>query len=231
MNYNLTPIETVFKGYKFRSRLEARWAVFFEDMGFNWSYEIEGFNLPSGAKYLPDFFIKNHDHCYDYWYEIKPDGAEPCPKVKEFAESLDPDPVNNPLNPFAPSNPQRIIQLNGDPIEAISTVCPRCKQISNKDNDLNYSFLRESLTMDRRGRFTHIPVPFKYNCAECDQTKRLDGVFDEKNGFRHKKHKSNLHWHKGEMEQQDNLGWVKLYTDIFSSSLKARQERFDGRPS
>ena len=50
MNYNLTPIETVYKGYKFRSRLEARWAVFFEEMGLDWSYEVEGFNLPSGRR-------------------------------------------------------------------------------------------------------------------------------------------------------------------------------------
>ena len=82
MNYDLTPIETVYKGYKFRSRLEARWAVFFEELGLDWSYEVEGFNLPSGARYLPDFFIKNHDNCYDYWYEIKPKGAKPCQRLR-----------------------------------------------------------------------------------------------------------------------------------------------------
>lgn len=49
-------IETTYKGYKFRSRLEARWAVFFDGIGVKWSYEVEGFNL-DGINYLPDFEI------------------------------------------------------------------------------------------------------------------------------------------------------------------------------
>ena len=36
-------IETFYKGYHFRSRLEARWAVFFETLGIPWKYEVEGF--------------------------------------------------------------------------------------------------------------------------------------------------------------------------------------------
>ena len=31
---SLRPIETHYNGYRFRSRLEARWAVFFEAMGW-----------------------------------------------------------------------------------------------------------------------------------------------------------------------------------------------------
>ena len=39
------PIETVYKGYRFRSRLEARWAVFFDALDIEWYYEPEkGFN-------------------------------------------------------------------------------------------------------------------------------------------------------------------------------------------
>jgi hypothetical protein len=49
-------IETAYKGYRFRSRLEARWAVFFDALGIVWEYEKEGFELPSG-RYLPDFWI------------------------------------------------------------------------------------------------------------------------------------------------------------------------------
>jgi hypothetical protein len=49
-------IQTVYKGYNFRSRLEARWAVFFDALGWKWQYEVEGFKLPSG-NYLPDFFF------------------------------------------------------------------------------------------------------------------------------------------------------------------------------
>lgn len=31
-----------YSGYKFRSRLEARWAVFFTALGLQWVYEPEG---------------------------------------------------------------------------------------------------------------------------------------------------------------------------------------------
>ena len=50
-------IETVYNGYKFRSRLEARWAVFFESAGIEYQYEPEGFVLVDGTHYLPDFYL------------------------------------------------------------------------------------------------------------------------------------------------------------------------------
>lgn len=52
-------IETEYKGYRFRSRLEARWAVFFDACGVRWDYEPEGFLLDNGQYYLPDFLL--HD--------------------------------------------------------------------------------------------------------------------------------------------------------------------------
>lgn len=45
-------IETEYKGYRFRSRLEARWAVFFDALGVEWVYEPEGFDLTEKAKLL-----------------------------------------------------------------------------------------------------------------------------------------------------------------------------------
>lgn len=53
-------IETYYNGYRFRSRLEARWAVFFDAAGVKYEYEPEGFDLGDGLYYLPDFKIK----CY-----------------------------------------------------------------------------------------------------------------------------------------------------------------------
>jgi hypothetical protein len=50
-------IETVYKGYRFRSRLEARWAVFFDTLDLPYEYELEGFELGGGLRYLPDFFL------------------------------------------------------------------------------------------------------------------------------------------------------------------------------
>lgn len=64
----IKPIETVYKGYRFRSRLEARWAVFFDALGIEWEYEKEGYDLGEAGWYLPDFWLpRYHIHC-----EIKP---------------------------------------------------------------------------------------------------------------------------------------------------------------
>lgn len=65
-------IETEYNGYKFRSRLEARWAVFFDAAGIKYEYEPEGFELPDGTKYLPDFYLPE----YDWHVEVKPPRKE-----------------------------------------------------------------------------------------------------------------------------------------------------------
>ena len=73
---NIKAIETVYKGYHFRSRLEARWAVFFDALGLEWEYEPEGFDLGDGIYYLPDFLITGFcgNKC---WVEIKADKPTP----------------------------------------------------------------------------------------------------------------------------------------------------------
>jgi hypothetical protein len=51
-------IETVYDGYRFRSRLEARWAVFFKTARIRYIYEPECFRMPTdGELYLPDFYL------------------------------------------------------------------------------------------------------------------------------------------------------------------------------
>jgi len=67
MDKKIKAIETKHKGYRFRSRLEARWAVFFDAIGIDWEYEPEGFDL-DGVYYLPDFYIPS----VDAWIEVKP---------------------------------------------------------------------------------------------------------------------------------------------------------------
>ena len=64
-------IETEYNGYLFRSRLEARWAVFFDEIGLTWEYEREGFDL-DGVWYLPDFWIWE----WNSFIEIKGDPSE-----------------------------------------------------------------------------------------------------------------------------------------------------------
>jgi hypothetical protein len=58
---NIKAIETNYKGYKFRSRLEARWAVFFDSAQIPWEYEPEGYVLSDGRKYLPDFYLPSEE--------------------------------------------------------------------------------------------------------------------------------------------------------------------------
>lgn len=66
----IKPIETRYDGILFRSRTEARWAVFFNTIGFRYEYEKEGYALKSGW-YLPDFYLPD----IGYWLEVK--GEEP----------------------------------------------------------------------------------------------------------------------------------------------------------
>lgn len=62
-------IETEYAGHRFRSRLEARWAVFFDAFGIKWAYEPQGYELGNGQKYLPDFWLPG---CFNScWVEVK----------------------------------------------------------------------------------------------------------------------------------------------------------------
>lgn len=88
-------IETDYNGYRFRSRLEARWAVFFDALGVEYEYEPEGFELPSGRRYLPDFRIKcygRRGECgnipFDLWVEVKGRMSQgDADKVHEFCRT------------------------------------------------------------------------------------------------------------------------------------------------
>lgn len=55
----IRPIETMYKGYRFRSRLEARWGICFDVLGLQWDYEKEGYDLGNGIWYLPDFWLSD----------------------------------------------------------------------------------------------------------------------------------------------------------------------------
>lgn len=112
----LKAIETHYKGYRFRSRLEARWAVFFDAMGFSWEYEPEGFHTAAG-RYLPDFTVltPQGQKC---WYEVKPGTVLEDEKAQAFADA----------------SRDRVAILSGDPITHLQRpgvgVCPRCGFIS-----------------------------------------------------------------------------------------------------
>lgn len=75
-------IPTDYDGFRFRSRLEARWAVFFDVAGIDFLYESEGVIVPSTVvqgwtkdrvQYLPDFFLPDHN----LWVECKAQWSPP----------------------------------------------------------------------------------------------------------------------------------------------------------
>ena len=87
---SIKPIETYYNGYRFRSRLEARWAVFFDSVGIEYQYEPEGFAI-SNIRYLPDFYLPKADR----WVEIKSKklSKSEIEKCSAFCEAQDQDGV------------------------------------------------------------------------------------------------------------------------------------------
>jgi len=65
---HIKAIPTKYNQHRFRSRLEAKWAILFDELGLKWGYETEGFILPDNTPYLPDFYFPELD-CYA---EVKP---------------------------------------------------------------------------------------------------------------------------------------------------------------
>lgn len=74
-------IETKYKGFRFRSRTEARWAIFLDVIEIPYEYEKEGYDLGS-EYYLPDFWVP----AWDSFIEIK--GTKPTEEEIEKVVKL-----------------------------------------------------------------------------------------------------------------------------------------------
>lgn len=104
----LQAIETTYKGYRMRSRLEARWAVAFEVLGLEWYYEREGYVMNDGSFYLPDFEIIN-PHGKRFFVEVKGDEKEMVRDWRKWVHRL--DGRRNGLPSFEDSTPGRTTGL------------------------------------------------------------------------------------------------------------------------
>ena len=67
MTKNIGNLETWYNGFHFRSRAEARWAVFFDAAKIKYIHEPEAFTF-NGMNYLPDFYLPDED----IYVEVKP---------------------------------------------------------------------------------------------------------------------------------------------------------------
>ena len=70
--YTIAAIPTLYRGRMYRSRLEARWAAFFDRLG--WQHEYEPFDM---GKWSPDFALTDP---FDALVEVKP-ATEPDPDL------------------------------------------------------------------------------------------------------------------------------------------------------
>jgi hypothetical protein len=67
VEYTIKAKEVEWSGYRFKSRLEATWAVFFEKIGWDWEYEPCAFD-----GWIPDFKISTYDERINVFIEVKP---------------------------------------------------------------------------------------------------------------------------------------------------------------
>lgn len=79
-------IETHYNGHRFRSRLEARWAVFFDAVGITYEYEPEGY-VNNGQSYLPDFYLPYATN-YGCFVEVKPNDPSRLPEIAKAVNCL-----------------------------------------------------------------------------------------------------------------------------------------------
>jgi predicted RNA-binding Zn-ribbon protein involved in translation (DUF1610 family) len=201
MKRAIKAIETEYNGYLFRSRLEARWAVFFDELGLRYEYEPEGFELPSGAWYLPDFRVWSPQG-RPTWYEVKPGNIKSDAKFSEFFQQNIGE-YNMPKG--------RVALLSGDPVEHLANIdnhiCPRCGFMS-KDNCLG------------RQQYPH-NHGHGYMCYACD--------IDTPTGKDNPKEKGVANVVVGASAGSvitSKTGDAKFLAAVNEAAVKARRERF-----
>jgi hypothetical protein len=64
------PLAIAYNGYRFKNILEARWAVFFDQLGIAYQYEPQEYIFEE-TPYTPTFYLPQHDYVIDI-FEEKP---------------------------------------------------------------------------------------------------------------------------------------------------------------
>ena len=94
-------IETEYNGIRFRSRLEARWSIFFDHLNVSHSYEYEAYKLDEKTVYLPDFWLPDQK----LFVEIKPQypsraEAYKCTRLSEVVRGRVACCIGDPMRQF-----------------------------------------------------------------------------------------------------------------------------------
>ncbi|MFJ6073659.1 hypothetical protein ACIQFU_22930 [Streptomyces sp. NPDC093065] len=80
---SIEAVPTIYRGTTFRSRLEADWAATLDANHISWEYEPETLTLPSGAVYIPDFWLPE----LGTWIEAKGPNIPRVEKAVELAQT------------------------------------------------------------------------------------------------------------------------------------------------
>lgn len=121
--------KTLYNNTFFRSKLEAKWAVFFDLAGIKYQYEPEAFLCEDKSQYTPDFFLPDAilrsgghlqvDETVDVWdYAIfipdKPGVYLEIKPINYISDALYEKRITSAINPYS------LVLMTGDPVESIT---------------------------------------------------------------------------------------------------------------
>jgi hypothetical protein len=201
----IKPIETRYMGYRFRSRLEARWAVFFQTLGVQWEYEPEGFDLGDGY-YLPDFRVQCGE--VTHWYEVKPGHIKSSDKFSKFTRLVTRS-YDSDTGSFFSSWTVETHLVSGDPLTNFashlngSAFCPRCTSCVEPD----YRFRNEEVG---------------FNCEDCDWVTESGGDNPWEVGFAGIAFKPHKGWILSKQQHYE-----RLLCSLERAGVAARTARFE----
>lgn len=147
---DIKAIPTHWRGWHFRSRTEARWAVFFTHLEIDFRYEPEGFILGNGNRYLPDFYLPQ----VNMFAEVKPDAPTENESLRAAL--------------LADSTGANVLFLDGSPAFKAYTAATRdCGEYTTCEYSLDIDFHHRHFYF-KEHRFFSEPTSF----TELEFTKR-----------------------------------------------------------
>ena len=155
-------ILTDYGDYRFRSRLEARWAFFFDRVGIAWEYEPEGFSLPVNGRYLPDFWLPESSCYVEIKPFLKPDQKETA-KCKELSQEhsvllICGDPLEHRAMTYESGDRSGPFARNAMSDWPMVSFSPRMREISLVEFG-SYTSTKNAARDARKAKFEHGETP------------------------------------------------------------------------